>query len=147
MSLANNPKIAITEMPDCAGNLRSAAMLEEYKTLRQEILNQQQNSHQITLLGLTIGGAIVSFIGLGRDAAAPSLTKAVLLFAVVLIFYSLVYAQVYRRRKMNRIGRYIEFVIETQIPGLCWETAWCRRNDTDAADAPSVFETLPLLTL
>lgn len=130
-----------------ASDAEQKVILEEYKTLRQEILNHQQFVHQINTAGIAIGGAIAAILAFGSGIPVGSVEKGVLLGGLTLFYFPLILAQVYRRRKEMRIGRYIEIVIEPRILGLYWESAWNRERDKDAIKHPALFEGSPLLML
>lgn len=64
--------------------LKETAILEEYKTLREEILDQIRFAHQINHYALAFGGAVGAGILLGKDI--NSFTRGVLLLIVGIIF-------------------------------------------------------------
>lgn len=104
----------------------SLFLLAEYNTLRQEILNLQQFTHQINTLGYTIGAAIGAVIAIAEKT--PCDLKAIVMATVMILYFCLILSQIFRRRKIYWIGRYIEFMIEARVPDLYWETAWDRHK-------------------
>jgi hypothetical protein len=135
------------KLPDTALTLRSAATLEEYKTLRQEILNHQQFTHQINTAAFTAGGLVAAVAAVADPTKVPASIKAFTLLLAWLIFFGLIRSQISRRRKIYRIGRYIQYVIEHRVPGLHWESSWSRQKDSQGTEERSYIENLPLLVL
>lgn len=120
------------------------AVLEEYKTLRQEILNHQQFVHQINTTGVTIGAGIAALL-LTKKADLDPATLTALCIGVVIIYLPLIMSQIHRRRKELRIGRYIQVFIEPVVPGLCWESTW--RHSTKVFEGSAFYEAGLLLLL
>jgi len=121
------------------------AAIEEYKTLRQEILNHQQFVHQINTTGVAIGAGVAAVV---TNESAIEPTKLITLCSgLALLYFPLIMSQVYRRRKEMRIGRYIQIFIEPRVPGLYWESAWHRQSNRDAFFRPALYEAGLLLIL
>ena len=103
--------------------------LDEYKTLRAEILQTQQLRTSImqwttAAMAVLIGFALKSFTETG-STRGPAVALAVLGAHVFLLSAILLS----RRHAIhaNRIGRYIEYYLETsdgRVPGLNWERRW-----------------------
>jgi hypothetical protein len=107
-------------------SLEAQAALEEYRTLRQEILNLQQQAYQITGLAFSIGSGVAALAAFAGKSE-PAICGFVFL-AMAIMYWPLIHSQVRRRNGIYWLGRYIEHVIEERIPGLHWESAWCRQT-------------------
>lgn len=89
-------------------------ILEEYKTLRNEIQGYIDASNQIYMFIFTAVSAIYLLAYYNHDASFYLITFFVLLLTKCrLIFY---------HESMIRIGEYIASYIEPKVPGLNWET-------------------------
>ena len=134
-------------LDDVETTLRATATLEEYKTLREEILNHQQFTHQINAAAFTAGGLIAAVVAVSDPTKVSDSIKSFTLFGASAVFFALINSQVSRRRKIYRIGRYIQHVIESRLPGLYWESSWAREKDKQGTEGTSTLENLPLLFL
>jgi hypothetical protein len=92
-----------------------AAMLEEYKTLRDEILSRLETRSRIVNLTLVVTGAVWS-VALESAAIAPMLWLYPLLVLALATEWS------FQGVSVRRLGKYIHEQIEPCIPGLRWET-------------------------
>ncbi|WP_125143545.1 hypothetical protein [Clostridium transplantifaecale] len=89
-------------------------ILEEYKTLRDEIQSYIDASNQIYMFIFTAVSAIYLLAYYNHDASFYMITFLVLLLTKCrLIFY---------HESLIRIGEYIGSCIEPKVPGLNWET-------------------------
>lgn len=105
-------------------------LLEEYRTLRSEILNAQ--GRRLQTISLTVGafGVILSVTAgavLGSDITSPetrllvSIGGAVALYAVLIPSLIMIIST---QQTVQRLGEYIRIFIEPRIPGLNWEHRW-----------------------
>ena len=89
---------------------------EEYKTLREEILQNQRALVQLFAVFVSVAVAV---FGYGLKSGNPHV-----LLAPLLLLVPGVYLVVSQWEQMYRIGAYIRTVIEPQVPGLQWESHW-----------------------
>ena len=111
---------------------RCEAQLEEYRSLRQEIMSRQ--NARLLILGFTVT-AIGTIIGLalqGEMALSQGLNHyvfALIIFAIVLIIAALVLT-IHHTQQIDVIGAYIRKFIEPQVAGLDWQTRWTRYRES-----------------
>lgn len=100
----------------CLDNKRTRdAMLEEYKTLRQEILDMQKLQHDVTLFIFTGVSAIY--------ALAFDSKNLYLLFISYMILIPLRCRHIFYHEMIIKTATYIQVVIERNIEGLHWENS------------------------
>lgn len=105
----------------------SKGLLEEYKTIRGEILQTQ--AQRIQIISLTVGaiGVILSIsFGLVLRAETTPLDKLLLITvgAAIVIYVILIPSLIMMisvQQAIQRLGGYIRLFIEPQVPGLNWE--------------------------
>ena len=102
-----------------------AVILEEYKTLRQEMLKNQETRYiilgfTITSLGILLG---LSLKEAPATTTFPGNSLALIVYAF-LIIGAAVWATIHHTQNIDRLGGYIREVIEPQLPELHWETVW-----------------------
>jgi hypothetical protein len=137
-----------TKIPLEASENEQRFIIEEYKTLRQEILNHQQFAHQINTTGIAIGTAVLAILTIKSPVFSNKTEIMAFLLAGLTIFYFfLILAQVNRQHKEIRIGRYIEIMIEQEVRGLHWESSWHRGQWPKFLKHSAIYEVSPLLIL
>lgn len=119
-------EVKVENLENRTPSFRETAILEEYKTLRNEILDQIKAAHQINQYSLAFGGVVGAGALFGQ---ANYLLKGSLLLLVGIIFWKIIKTHIDRRKKIFFIGRYIQYQIEPEIEGLLWENAWDRDNN------------------
>jgi hypothetical protein len=92
-----------------------AAMLEEYKTLRDEILRRLETRSRIVNLALVATVAVWS-------AALQSAAIAPVLLLYPLLVLALATEWSFQGLSARRLGKHIHEQIEPCLPGLRWET-------------------------
>lgn len=102
----------MTDKPD---SIYFQALLEEYKTLRNDIQRPIQFRFQIFSLLLIAMGALFP---LGLQGEAPS-AMPLLIYPIIAMFLTL--SWVHQGVIMIKLARYIRDQIETKLPGLTWE--------------------------
>lgn len=93
--------------------LKREAILEEYKTLREETLKCIEFRYQIFNLTLIAAGALLT------TALTENAPRAVLLLYPILSFF-LASAFVYNSMLLVEIGSYIRDILENEVEELCW---------------------------
>lgn len=124
---------------------QSNAILEEYKSLREEIMRRQDA--RLLILGFTVA-AIGTIVGLAlRDA--PQTVQglnynalALISFALALIIAALLLT-IQHTQLINCISGYIREFIEPELGGLGWETRWNRLRQLARANPKRI--TTPLV--
>lgn len=105
-------------------------ILEEYKTLRDEILNAKSRRMQIISFAIGAFGVILSLIFntiLGsnltslEDQLAIAVSGSIILYGIVIP--SLIMT-ISLQQSIHRLGNYIRVFIETKVPGMSWENRW-----------------------
>jgi hypothetical protein len=102
-------------MTDVPNSIYFQALLEEYKTLRNDIQQRIQFRFQIFGLLLIAMGALFP---LGLQKVAPS-PMPLLIYPVIALFLTL--SWVHQGVIMIKLARYIRDEIEPKLPGLAWE--------------------------
>lgn len=111
----------------------TTGLLEEYKTLRAELISLQGQRLQIVAYTVGTLSVLLSLFGgaLLRPSDIPSNTH---LFASILgaiVAYAVLIPSellmISAQRHIHRIAHYIAGYIEPKIPGLAWETRWTLR--------------------
>lgn len=102
----------MTDKPD---SVYFQALLEEYKTLRNDI--QQRIQFRFQISGLLLIAMSVLF-PLGLQGEAPS-SMPLFIYPVIAMFLSL--SWVHQGVIMIKLARYIRNDIEPKLPGLAWE--------------------------
>ncbi len=106
--------------------------LEEYRSLRQEIMSRQ--NARLLILGFTVT-AIGTIIGLALQeeiSLSDGLNHyafALMTFAIVLIIAALVLT-IHHTQQIDVIGAYIRKFIEPKVAGLEWQTRWTRYRES-----------------
>jgi O-antigen/teichoic acid export membrane protein len=104
------------------------AILEEYKTLRTEILQWQNQRVKILSLVITAMAGLLSLFGglllnsSGDDPTRISLLSIVGSLAMYVILIPLELLLISSHRQVSRIGKYIRVHIEPKLPGLEYES-------------------------
>jgi hypothetical protein len=104
-------------------------LLEEYKTLREEILSAK--GRRLQTVSLTVGafGAMLSIIAgavLGSDVLSDK-QLAIAVGGGIALYGLVIPSQImttHLQQTIQRIGGYIRVVIEPRVPGLSWENRW-----------------------
>jgi len=102
----------MTDKPD---NIYFQALLEEYKTLRNDI--QQRIQFRFQISGLLLIAMSVLF-PLGLQGEAPS-SMPLFIYPVIALFLTL--SWVHQGVIVIKVARYIRDEIEPKLPGLAWE--------------------------
>lgn len=102
----------MTDKPD---SIYFQALLEEYKTLRNDI--QQRIQFRFQIFGLLLVAMSVLF-PLGLQGVAPS-SMPLFIYPIIAMFLTL--SWVHQGVIMIKLARYIRDEIETKLPGLTWE--------------------------
>lgn len=102
----------MTDKPD---SIYFQALLEEYKTLRNDIQQRIQFRFQVFGLLLVAMGALFP---LGLQGKSPS-PMPLLIYPIVAMFLTL--SWVHQGVIMIKLARYIRDEIEPKLPGLAWE--------------------------
>jgi len=97
--------------------------VEEYRTLREEILVHEKSIWQVHSFLLTAAGAI---FGYGLTVNNPF----VLLVPLVILIPG-IYMILSRWSHIYRIAAYIRLLLEPEVDGLNWETHWARVRELD----------------
>ena len=91
-------------------------LIEEYKTLRQEILQKQIIAVSNFTFAISVSGAILGYALKEKSGFALLAPLTILIPSVYLIFYQF--------EHQGRIGAYIRREIEPKLEGLSWATSW-----------------------
>jgi hypothetical protein len=102
-------------MSDKPDSIYFQALLEEYKTLRNDIQQRIQFRFQIFGLLLVAMGALFP---LGLQGEAPS-AMPLLIYLIIAMLLTL--SWVHQGVIMIKLARYIRDEIESKLPGLAWE--------------------------
>jgi hypothetical protein len=105
-------------------------LLEEYKTLREEILTAK--GRRLQTMSLTVGafGVILSLtanVVLGPDLPTLEARLAVAIGGGIALYGIVIPSLIMTRtlqQSIQRIGGYIRIFIEPRVPGLNWENRW-----------------------
>jgi hypothetical protein len=105
----------------------SKGLLEEYKTIRGEILQTQ--GQRIQIISPTVGaiGVILSIsfgLVLRAQATSPDKLLMIAVGAAIVIYVILIPSLIMMisvQQAIQRLGGYIRLFIEPQVPGLNWE--------------------------
>lgn len=110
-----------------------AAVLEEYRSLREEILQRLQLRYYV--LALTLAG-LAAITGVFTPVAAAGIPSKIVSFSYVslLLILGALVVTADNTRQVGVIAAYIRQFIESQIPGLNWETRWHRFRLESGAD-------------
>lgn len=120
-----------TKMPDMSdaspqsdsGQTHDAATLEEYKSLRQEILSAQQS--RLLILGLVSAalGVVLGILAPGRTSPGGVSVETVglILFSQLFVLAACI-VTVQRGQAIVGIAEYIRVFIEPEFDGIHWET-------------------------
>ena len=108
------------------------AILEEYRSLREELMKTQ--SHRQVILGFTVTGVgAVIKTTLGHSPASieglNNYALGLISFAMVLIIAALLLTR-HHTQQIDVIGGYIRRFIEARAEGLCWESRWMRYRES-----------------
>lgn len=116
-------------------HLIQEAKLEEYKTLRQEILDMEKIQHEITLFIFTGVSAIY--------ALAFNSNELYLLFISYIILIPLRCRHIFYHEMVTKAATYIQIFIEKDIEGLNWETN-THKDKADDRNADNEFRPVRL---
>lgn len=108
------------------------SVVEEYKSLRQEIM-KRQSARQV-VLGFTVTGiGAVIRATLGHDLAPPQgfhwYALALVSFALMIIIAALLLT-IHHTQQIDVISGYIRRFIEPNVKGLRWESRWTRYRES-----------------
>lgn len=110
------------------------AQIEEYKSLRQEIMSRQ--NARLLIMGFTIA-AIGTILGLtlqeGISLDLNYYAFALITFAIVIVIAALVLT-IHHTQQIDVISAYIRKFIEPKVMGLGWETHWTRYRESKQSD-------------
>ena len=107
------------------------AQIEEYRSLRQEIMNRQ--NARFLILGFTIA-AIGTILGATlREEIFPGqqlnyYTFALISFALIIVIAASVLT-IHHTQQIEVISAYIRKFIEPKVVGLGWESRWTRYRE------------------
>lgn len=107
------------------------AQIEEYKSLRQEIMSRQNARRLILGFTITAIGSIIGFVLQGEIALEYDLDYyafSLIIFAIVIIIAALILT-IHHTQQIDVIGAYIRKFIEPKMPGLNWQTYWFRYRE------------------
>jgi hypothetical protein len=105
-------------------------MIEEYKTLRDEIISAKGRRLQTTSMTVGAMGVLLSVIAsavLDPNTFTPAIRFIAALAGGIAMYLILIPCQIMNislQQTIQRIGDYIRTYIEPEIPGLEWETRW-----------------------
>ncbi len=104
---------------------RKQGLIEEYRSLRDEILRRQ--NARVLVLGFTLTaiGAVIG-LSLGGKVPAtqlPTFVFALSLFGLVLLLAALLFT-IQNTQQIDIIASYISTFIEPEIDGIQWECKW-----------------------
>jgi len=104
------------------------AVVEEYRTLREEILRSQHARLLIAGFTLAAVGTFTGFAlkGLDRASSAAATFPAAMMVVSELFVIGALVLTIYHTQTIVRIGFYIAHFIEPKVPGLNYETRWRR---------------------
>jgi len=106
------------------------AQIEEYKSLRQEIMSRQ--NARLLILGFTIA-AIGTILGLTlQEEISLGLNYyafALITFAIVIVIAALILT-IHHTQQIEVIAAYIRKFIEPKVIGLDWETNWIHYRES-----------------
>ncbi len=106
------------------------ALIAEYSTLRQEILQRIQMTLQFTAAGLPVASA---FIVYGFQAHNSIAFLAAILTLVAALYYSS-----HGTNEIVKLGTYIHALIEPKVEGLQWETMVLERRKRENLFSPGI---------
>src|SRR4051794_32736107 len=89
------------------------AMLEEYKSLRDETLKRIEHRYQIFTLTLVVAGGVLT-----AGASSSISHLALLLYPVLAALFAMAYY--YNHRVLIQLGAYIREELEHRVSGLRW---------------------------
>lgn len=123
---------------DAASEESIGPLLEEYKTLRAEILNHQNMTIKLFQFTIVALGGILGVLGLflrfnSGNLEPDTISKYVLIFStfgIIVIDASLFYS-ISIGKQMDVIAAYIRKYIESKIGDLNWETRWEKYRDNE----------------
>lgn len=107
------------------------AQIEEYKSLRQEIMSRQNARRLILGFTITAIGSIIGFVLQGEIALEYDLDYyafSLIIFAIVIIIAALILT-IHHTQQIDVIGAYIRKFIKPKMPGLNWQTYWFRYRE------------------
>ena len=90
------------------------ALLDEYKTLREDIKQRISFRFQLFNLSLVALGGILS-VGIGQN-------KPIVLLVYPVLSFFLTLSWIHQGVVMIKLSRYIRDELEPKIPGLAWES-------------------------
>lgn len=105
-------------------------LVEEYKTLRDEILSAK--GRRLQTISFTVGavGVILSIIAgavLGSNASSIETQFVIAIGGAIVLYGILIPSQImtiHLQQTIQSIGGYIRIFIEPNVPGLNWEKRW-----------------------
>jgi len=109
-------------------------MLEEYKTLRDEIISAKGRRLQTTSMTVGAMGVLLSVIAatvLDSNLFKPEMQFVAALGGGIAMYLILIPCQMMNislQQTIQRMGDYIRIYIEPNIPGLEWETRWAEHK-------------------
>lgn len=122
------------------------ALIEEYKSLREEIMRRQYA--RLLILGYTVTavGALLGLAARDASSAAQSLTyyRFVLLAFALLILIAALLMTINHTQQIDIIASYIRRFIEPRVNGIRWESRWMRYRQSKLS--PAKITALPLGT-
>jgi hypothetical protein len=121
--------------PVTEDSLDQQGRLEEYKALRAEILQWQNQRMRVLSLSITAMAGILALFGgallnsSGNDQSRISLLSIVGSLALYVILIPLEMLLISSHRQVRRIGEYIRVYIESAVPGLQYESRLLKDRD------------------
>lgn len=108
------------------------SQIEEYKSLRQEIMSRQNArllilGFTVTVIGTILGLTLREEISFRQNFNHYAF--ALIAFAIAVIITALVLT-IHHTQQIDVISGYIRRFIEPNVEGLCWETRWTRYRES-----------------
>lgn len=98
--------------------------LEEYRSLREEILKRQEARNFALGLTITAIGTIIGLsLSIGKNIEFKELISALIIFSFVLTIAAVTFT-IHQTQQIDIISTYIRMIIEPNVKGIRWETTW-----------------------
>jgi len=98
--------------------------IEEYKSLREEVLKRQDARNNTLGLTVTAIGTIVALsLGIGRSAEFSGFVSALIILSYILVIAAVIFT-IHQTQQIDNISAFIRIFIEPNVEGIGWETIW-----------------------